>query len=671
MYLSIVVLPLLSSIICGFLGRFLGKEGTSVLAPLTIFICAILSWIIFFEVGLSGSYSYIKVCPWIYCEFLYISWGFLFDSVTCVMLIIITNVSFLVHLYTTSYMESDPHKPRFLAYLNLFTFFMLILVTADNFVQMFVGWEGVGLVSYLLISFWFTRLNANQSAIKALIVNRVGDLGLCVAMFLIYYTFKSLEYEVIFTLVPSKISEYFYFCGISVHSLTAIGVCIFIGATGKSAQLGLHTWLPDAMEGPTPVSALIHAATMVTAGVFLLVRCSPLIEYAPLVLTIIAIIGGSTAIFAASIGGFQYDLKKVIAFSTTSQLGYMVFACGLSKYNVSMFHLANHAFFKALLFLSAGSIIHSLADEQDMRRMGGLVQLLPFTYSAMLIGSLSLAGFPFLTGFYSKDFILELAAIIRYTVSNGVQANFVYWLGCLSVFFTAFYSFRLIFLTFINQSNLSRSIIYGVHEAPLKMLIPLVILVFGSIFLGYLGKDLFIGLGTDFWSNSLFIYPTRFFLIEPEELDLSSKFLPFFLSISGIFVALITNNLYPFSVTKLQLSKFGRIFTFFINKKWFWDKLNNDLIIYPLSRFGYYVSLISLDRGLIEFLGPYGISHLLSKWATNLTRLQTGQIVHYILFMVLGIFLLLNINILHDFYVQIFDPKLMSLFFCTYIFLAL
>nr|YP_010338985.1 NADH dehydrogenase subunit 5 [Sahlingia subintegra]UNJ19075.1 NADH dehydrogenase subunit 5 [Sahlingia subintegra] len=671
MYLSIILLPLLSSLLCGFLGRFLGKEGASIIAPFNIFVCAILSWIVFFEVGLSGSCCFLTVAPWIYSESLYISWGFLFDSITCIMLIIITNISFLVHLYTTSYMEADPHKPRFLAYLNLFTFFMLILVSADNFVQMFVGWEGVGLVSYLLISFWFTRLNANQSAIKALIVNRVGDFGLCIAMFLIYYNFKSLEYEVIFTLTPFRAFENIYFCGIEVDILTIISICLFIGAVGKSAQLGLHTWLPDAMEGPTPVSALIHAATMVTAGVFLLVRCSPLIEYAPLALTIISIIGGSTAILAASIGGFQYDLKKVIAFSTTSQLGYMIFACGLSKYNVSMFHLANHAFFKALLFLSAGSVIHSLADEQDMRRMGGLVQLLPFTYSAMLIGSLSLTGFPFLTGFYSKDFILELAAIIRYSISSSLQASFTYWLGCLSVFFTAFYSFRLLFLTFLNKTNISRPLIYGVHEAPLKMLIPLIVLIFGSIFLGYLAKDLFIGAGTDFWQASLFVYPTRVLIIEPEELAVSYKFLPFFLSLSGIVFAVITNKIMPLLSLKLQVTSLGRTLTFFVNKKWFWDKLNNDLIVYPLSRFGYFIGLITIDRGLIEFLGPYGISRLLSQWARNIIRLQTGQLVHYILFMVICLFILVNLNILHDIHNQIFDSKLISLFFCIYVYLAL
>lgn len=671
MYLSIIVLPFLSSLMCGLFGRFLGKEGASFIAPLSILVSAILSWIIFFEVGLSGSYCFINLAPWIHTEPLYVPWGFLFDSVTCVMLVIITNVSFLVHLYTTSYMENDPHKPRFLAYLNLFTFFMLILVTADNFVQMFVGWEGVGLASYLLISFWFTRLNANQSAIKALVVNRIGDLGLCIAMFLIYNHFKSLEYDVIFALAPLKSFITSNFCGIEINSLTIISVCLFIGAVGKSAQLGLHTWLPDAMEGPTPVSALIHAATMVTAGVFLLVRCSPLIEYAPSALTIVAIVGGSTAILAASIGGFQYDLKKVIAFSTTSQLGYMIFACGLSKYNVSMFHLANHAFFKALLFLSAGSVIHSLADEQDMRRMGGLAQLLPFTYSAMLIGSLSLAGFPFLTGFYSKDFILELAAVTRYSFSSNLQASFVYWLGCLSVFFTAFYSFRLIFLTFLNKTNISRPLIYGVHEAPLKMLIPLVILILGSIFLGYLAKDLFIGAGTDFWQTSLFTYPTRVLILEPEELSTSCKFLPFLLSMSGIAFALITNKLIPELTSNAQTTDLGRTLTFFVSKKWFWDKLNNELLVYPLSRFGYFTSLITLDRGVIEFMGPYGISRLLTKWAVNIIRLQTGQLVHYIMFMVVGLFILINLNVLNNMYNQLFDLRLLSVFFCTSVYLAL
>ena len=502
-------------------------------------------------------------------------------------------------------------------------------------------------------------------------VNRVGDLGLCIAMFFIYLNFKSLEYEVVFALAPLKAFTVTYFCGFELDILTTISIFLFIGAVGKSAQLGLHTWLPDAMEGPTPVSALIHAATMVTAGVFLLVRCSPLIEFAPFALTLIAVVGGSTAILAASIGGFQYDLKKVIAFSTTSQLGYMIFACGLSKYNVGMFHLANHAFFKALLFLSAGSVIHSLADEQDMRRMGGLAQLLPFTYSAMLIGSLSLAGFPFLTGFYSKDFILELAAVGRYGISSSLQASFVYWLGCLSVFFTAFYSFRLVFLTFLNKTNISRPLIYGVHEAPLRMLIPLIVLIFGSIFLGYLSKDLFIGAGTDFWQASLFIYPTRVFIIEPEELTVTSKFLPFFLSMSGITLALITNKIASRMVLNLQITNLGRIFTFFVSKKWFWDKLNNELLVYPLSRFGYYIGLITIDRGIIEFMGPYGISRLLTQWATNMIRIQTGQLVHYILFIIVGLLLLMNLNVINSMYTHSFDIRLLSIFFCTYIFLAL
>nr|YP_010338828.1 NADH dehydrogenase subunit 5 [Madagascaria erythrocladioides]UNJ18778.1 NADH dehydrogenase subunit 5 [Madagascaria erythrocladioides] len=666
MYLSIILLPLISSIFSGFGGRYFGKEGTSIVACSSIFLCGVFSWVIFFEVGLFGSNCYLFISPWFHSGNFYVAWSFLFDSVTVIMLIVITNISFLVHLYATCYMEQDPHKPRFLTFLNLFTFFMLILVTSSNFIQMFVGWEGVGLASYLLISFWFTRLDANQSAIKALVVNRVGDLGLCIALFLIFYTFQSLDYEIVFSLVPSFLESSIYICGFNWSTLNTISFFLFLGAVGKSSQLGLHTWLVDAMEGPTPVSALLHAATMVTAGVFLLVRCSPLIVYAKTVSLFIALLGAFTAIYAASAGCFQYDLKRVIAFSTTSQLGYMIFSSGLSLYNVSLFHLTNHAFFKALLFLSAGSVIHSCADEQDMRKMGGLIQLLPFTYSVMLTGSLALVGFPFLAGFYSKDFILELTALTRFTISNKLQINFIYWLGTFSVFLTAFYSFRLLFLTFLNKTNIPRPLIYSVHEAPILMLIPLIILAFGSIFLGYFSRDLFIGAGTNFWGTSIFIYPSLFSIIEAEELPLSTKFTPFFFTILGISLALISNKLADKFITKIQLTVVGKKISFILNKRWFWDKINNELIIYPIARFGYLVSLVNIDRGIIEFMGPYGTSKIISNWAHKAICIQTGQLVHYIFFMIVSVFFLISFN--HIILKSFFELKLISLFFCLVLF---
>ncbi len=435
-----------------------------------------------------------------------------------------TSISTLVHLYSTEYRGQDPHLPRFRSYLSFFTFFRLILVTAENFIQRFVGWEGVGLCSYLLINFWFARIQANKSAIKARILNRIGDLGLSIAIYAIYDTFSSLDYSVVFSLAPAiaspDVSAFNAFNGayysnlytnVNVHILDFIGFFLFVGAVGKSAQVGLHTWLPDAREGPTPVSALIHAATRVTAGVFLLCRCSPLLEYAPNVSFIITILGGRTAFLAATTGLLQNDLKRVIAYSTCSQLGYRVFAAGLSGYSVSVFHLSNHAFFKALLFLGAGSVIHARGDEQDRRKRGGLVKILPFTYTARLVGSLALRGFPFLTGFYSKDVILELAY-----GSFTLEGRFVHTLGTLAAFFTAYYSTRLLALTFLRPANGSRVAYEHAHEAPFARAFPLFVLSFASVFVGYVSRDRFIGLGTDFWGNALFTLPSKQHLLESE-----------------------------------------------------------------------------------------------------------------------------------------------------------
>ena len=399
MYLILIFLPLIGSFASGLFGRFIGSKGASFLTVFCLNVTFFISLIIFYEVAFVNCFVYIKLITWIDCELFNIDWGFLFDSLTVIMCCVVCFISSIVHLYSTEYMSHDPHLPRFMSYLSLFTFFMLILITADNYVQMFVGWEGVGLCSYLLINFWFTRIQANKAAIKAMIVNRIGDFGLALGIFIIFIKFKAVDYATVFALTPFFVEDNFNFVNFNFNILVLIGFFLFIGAIGKSAQLGLHTWLPDAMEGPTPVSALIHAATMVTAGVFLLARSSPIYEYIPLILNIITIVGASTAFFAATIGLVQNDLKKVIAYSTCSQLGYMVFACGLSNYFVGVFHLINHAFFKALLFLGAGSIIHAVADEQDMRKIGGIKNLIPFTYSMMIIGSLALIGFPFLTVF--------------------------------------------------------------------------------------------------------------------------------------------------------------------------------------------------------------------------------------------------------------------------------
>nr|YP_007890615.1 NADH dehydrogenase subunit 5 [Jakoba bahamiensis]AGH24109.1 NADH dehydrogenase subunit 5 [Jakoba bahamiensis] len=632
MYLLIVFLPLLSSIVSGFFGRFIGKRGAAIITTSSLILTALLSLTAFYEVGLCGSPVYIKLFTWIDSEMFHASWGFLFDSLTVVMLIVVTIVSSLVHLYSVGYMESDPHLPRFMSYLSLFTFFMLMLVTGDNLIQMFLGWEGVGLCSYLLINFWFTRLQANKSAIKAMIMNRIGDFGLSLGIMAIFFVFKSVDFATIFALSSELRNESILFFNYEVNALTLICILLFVGAVGKSSQLGLHTWLPDAMEGPTPVSALIHAATMVTAGVFLVNRCSPLYEYAPTALLVVTFVGAMTAFFAATTGMLQNDLKRVIAYSTCSQLGYMAFACGISNYSVSMFHLMNHAFFKALLFLSAGCVIHALSDEQDMRRMGGLARLIPLTYSMMLIGSLSLMGFPFLTGFYSKDVILEVA-FAKYSVSG----TFAHWLGTISAFFTAFYSFRLIYLTFLSNPNSSKKVLEHSHESSILMTLPLMILAFGSIFVGYLMKDMFIGFGTSFWGNSLYTHPNNISIIESEFIPIYVKLFPVFLSLLGATMAIVGNYFFTHDLYYAKISQLGRSIYSFLNKRWYFDIFYNKYIGKPLLNFGYKISFLSLDRGVIEVFGPYGLEKSVLAIASRVSKLQTGYIYHYAFIMLIGI----------------------------------
>jgi len=459
MLILIILFPLLGFLSGAVFGKHIGRAGVCLITTLFTFLAFLLS-VYFFCYTLRFQAVYIlTLAQWLNVDNLSVDWCFCFDSLTVVMLCIVTSISTFVHLYSTDYMSGDPHLSRFMSYLSLFTFFMLILVTANNFLQMFVGWEGVGVSSYLLINFWYTRIQANKAAIKAMLINRVGDFALLLAIFTIYFNFNSLNYDTVFTLAPLALGNEIIVGSFHVPALDAICIFLFLGAMGKSAQLGFHTWLPDAMEGPTPVSALIHAATMVTAGVFLLIRCSYLIEFSPIALNIITIVGACTAFFAATTGLFQNDIKRVIAYSTCSQLGYMIFACGLSSYEVGIFHLSNHAFFKALLFLGAGSVIHALADEQDLRKMGGLKQVLPFSYAIMLIGSLALIGFPFLAGFYSKDVILELS-FAKYTVGG----HFSFILGTLAAFCTAFYSTRVLFLVFLSAPNGNKNIIFNAHE---------------------------------------------------------------------------------------------------------------------------------------------------------------------------------------------------------------
>jgi len=601
MLFLIVFLPLIGFFSGSLFGRFLGF-GVCILTTSNIFFCLILSLFLFYDILANEIVYKIILGSWIFSDSISINWSFCFDSLTSVMLIVVTFISTLVHLYSIEYMRHDPHLQRFMSYLSLFTFFMLILITANNFLQMFVGWEGVGLSSYLLINFWFTRIQANKAAIKAMLVNRIGDFALLLAIFTIYSTFNSLDYDIIFTLVPLFIDSSILVGTARFPVIDIICILLFIGAMGKSAQIGLHSWLPDAMEGPTPVSALIHAATMVTAGVFLLARCSFIFEFSNTALNFVLFIGSATAIFAATTGLFQNDMKKVIAYSTCSQLGYMIFACGLSSYQLGVFHLSNHAFFKALLFLGAGSIIHAVADEQDMRKMGGLKKLLPFSYAIMLIGSLALMGFPFLTGFYSKDAILELAF-----AQFNIGSHFAYYLGCFAAFFTAFYSVRLLFLVFLAKPNGNRKTILNSHEASWEIGLPLLILSIFSVSIGFLTKELFIGFGTKFWGNAIFILPQNYGLTDIEFINLSAKLFPLILTIFGSFLAYI---LYSFELNSFfalkQKSTFKYIYVF-INKKWYFDRIYNQFVGQNVLNLSYLFSYNDIDRGILEKIGPSGI----------------------------------------------------------------
>ena len=484
--LSLVVfLPLIAALFVGLTCRIIRDDLAQVITSGALVISAFCAGLLFFRVWSEGIVATVPVSmDWIESGNFKALWALRLDMLTAVMLIVVTWVSSVVHLYSIGYMSHDPHKPRFMAYLSLFTFFMLMLVTADNLIQLFLGWEGVGLCSYLLIGFWFKKPEANAAAMKAFIVNRVGDFGFALGIAAIYWLFGSVQFTEIFARVGEFDTAHVMLFGHSVHTLTMICILLFIGCMGKSAQLGLHTWLPDAMEGPTPVSALIHAATMVTAGVFLVARCSPLFEHAPGALTLITYVGAATAFFAATVGLVQNDIKRVIAYSTCSQLGYMFFACGVSAYSAGIFHLMTHAFFKALLFLSAGSVIHAMSGEQDMRRMGGIWRQIPWTYSYMWIGSLALAAMPFFAGYYSKDLILEVAY-----ASHTEHGHFAYWLGTSAAGMTAFYSWRLLFMTFHGAPRASEEVMHHVHESPKIIMLPLLLLALGALVSGYVGSE--------------------------------------------------------------------------------------------------------------------------------------------------------------------------------------
>lgn len=660
MYLLILYIPLLSAIIPLLTGRWIGEQGTKIYTTTSIGLTSLLSWFLMISsfkgaTGTNGTNNvtngttnsneqlekveevYLSLFTWFSNNEMSVIWGLQFDRVTMVMLIVVTTISTLVHMYSISYMNGDAHTVRFMSYLSLFTFFMLILVTADNLVQLFIGWEGVGTCSYLLINFWFTRIQANKSAIKAMVVNRVGDLALALGMFGLIYSIKSVQISTILANIHTITSYKIVILGFNLPLITIIGILLFIGAVGKSAQLLLHTWLPDAMEGPTPVSALIHAATMVTAGVYLIIRFSPLYEQDATSLKIITIMGALTAIFAATIGIVQNDIKRVIAYSTCSQLGYMVFAAGLSNYSVSLFHLTNHAFFKALLFLSAGSVIHALANEQDMRKLGGLIQKIPATYSLMLIASLALTGFPYLTGYYSKDVLLELSY-----GNYSVQATFSHWLGTIAAFCTAYYSFRLTYFVFYSKPLNTKENFNAAHEGDIFLLIPLYVLGIASIFFGYITKDLYVGLGSDTFNQSIYVLPINSNSYSAEFISYFIKLIPVIFSILGSATALFLLINKPLFIYNLKITN-STFFKFLVNK-WYFDKIYNEFLVKPSFLFGHQITYKLLDRGLFEMLGPNGLTVLITNFTRFTSSLQSGLIYHYAFIMLIAtsIFMLIS-----------------------------
>ncbi len=630
MILLIVLFPILGFFGGSLFGTFIGSTSVSYLTTIFTYISFLLSWYLFCFILSSGDVYILNLGTWISLDNLEINWCFCIDSLTVIMLCVVLSISTCVHLYSIEYMSNDPHLTRFMSYLSLFTFFMLILITANNFLQMFVGWEGVGVSSYLLINFWFTRIQANKAAIKAMLLNRVGDFALLLSIFVVYFVFNSLNYDIVFNLIPLMTNNYIIFGSLKIPVIDVICFLLLAGAMGKSAQLGLHTWLPDAMEGPTPVSALIHAATMVTAGVFLLSRCSYLFEFSPFVLNLIVIIGSCTAFFAATTGLFQNDIKKIIAYSTCSQLGYMVFACGLSSYEVGLFHLSNHAFFKALLFLGAGSIIHALADEQDLRKMGGLRKILPFSYAVMTIGSLALIGFPFLAGFYSKDVILELS-IAKY----NIVGHFAFVLGIFAAFCTAFYSTRLLYLVFLSFPNGNKNIIFNAHEGSWKLTLPLFLLCIMSMFVGFLSKDILIGFGSDFWGSSLWINPSNYLLLDIEFLNSKYKSIPFIVTLLGFFAAFFIYNQYIHKFFSIKKTNWFKYFYTFFNKKWFFDRIYTQFFNQNImdSSFKFYYKQV--DRGLLEKIGPTGIVNQVLFLVKFINKTQSSFVLNYLYYFTL------------------------------------
>lgn len=628
---AIVLLPLIGSIIAGLFGSAIGKRGAQLVTCGLLGISALLSIYIFKDVAIDGNARVTELFTWIDSGSFELSWALKLDTVSAVMLLVVTVISSLIHVYSIGYMAHDKSIPRFFSYLSIFTFFMLSLVTADNFVQMFFGWEGVGLASYLLIGFWYDRPSACAAAIKAFLVNRVGDIGFALGIMGAFLLFGSVGFDQVFAAVPGKADARFVFIGIEAHALTVICILLFIGAMGKSAQIVLHTWLPDAMEGPTPVSALIHAATMVTAGVFMVVRLSPMFEYAPAALEMVTYVGGTTAFFAATVGLVQNDIKRVIAYSTCSQLGYMFFAAGVSAYGGAMFHLMTHAFFKALLFLGAGSVIHAMSGEQDMRKMGGIWRKVPITYGVMWIGSLALAGIWPFAGFFSKDLILEAA----WAADTGPGA-YAFWLGIAAAFMTAFYSWRLLFMTFHGAPRASSEVMAHVHESPRVMTIPLIALALGAVVAGLVGVEAFVGEGREaFWGEAIAVLPAHDSIAAAHhELPSWVKYLPLVMAVGGIALAWIMYIRWP-ALPALIAGRLRPLYLFLLNK-WYFDELYDWLFVRPAHYLGRSLWK-SGDGAVIDGVGPDGVAAATLDFARRAGRLQSGYLYHYAFAMLIGV----------------------------------
>jgi NADH-quinone oxidoreductase subunit L len=649
--------PLFGFLIAGLFGKVIGDRASELITSAIVIAAALASVVLFIDVDLHHN-SYTRfLATYLVSGDLRVEWSLRIDQLAVVMMCVINIVSSCVHVYSIGYMSHDESRARFMAYLSLFTFAMLILVTSNNLLQLFFGWEGVGLASYLLIGFWNKKDSANKAAIKAFVVNRVGDFGLILGLMTCYMVFGSIGFDEIFAQAASKKDAVFNFFGYDLPALFLIGILLFVGAVGKSAQLGLHTWLPDAMEGPTPVSALIHAATMVTAGVFLIVRFSPMYEYVPEALIVISVFGALTAFVAATIGMTQFDIKRVIAYSTMSQLGYMFFAVGVSAYGAAMFHLVTHAFFKSLLFLCAGSVIHAMSGEQDMRKMGGLWRLIPTTYVLMWIGSLALAGIPPFSGFFSKDIVLEAI-----WAANTTWANVAFWLVILAAFQTSFYSWRMIIFTFHGKARADKETMDHVHESPPVMISPLIILAIGSIFSGMFLYDSFVGGGghghghgateggnsilhwffpelaadwskDKFWQGSIFVLPEHDTVKMAHDVPYWVKRLPTIVGIIGIILAYMMYMWRP-KLAERAKTFYPPLYSLFYNK-WFFDEIYNFIFIRNSFRLGRF--FWGVDKNVVDRFGPDGSAFASSKFARGLSRFQTGFIYQYAFVMMIAL----------------------------------